>query len=636
MIHDFEINDTCGNGNNTPEFDEDLLISTIIKNLGSEDASQVNIKLTTNDSYVEIIEGDEYYDTIRKGEFIDRAFAYKVYLSDAIPDQHQIQFDVIATDENDSTWKSEFLIEVDAPRITLQDMIIDDSEFGNDNGKLDAGETATIKMKTSNKGSCVITDVECKLVPYNQFITVEEESVNLSQLSLVWPSFPEFTVTVSEDAPEAVIAQMNYYVSAAGYNENKIYRPKIGQFVENFETGDFEKYDWVMGGDEDWKIDFNGAHEGYFHAKSGEIGDGESSQFSISYTTMTNDNISFYRKVSSEPNGDNLEFYIDNKLRGKWSGSRSYGQESFFISAGEHTFKWIYKKDNGGVDGMDAAFIDYIELPTKMVTTLFAGPDQEICLDNEFRCEGSATNQATVEWTTSGDGSFDFADHLTPLYTHGEQDAEAGFVTLTLTIIDSDGEEYADDMVLTFLSAPEAPVVPEGPDYVDVYKQIETTYSIPELPDAVDYLWVLEPEEAGTLTVSDNQVTIYWDIDYLGEAYLTASVANECGMSTFSEPLVIFIDNTVGFSEFDEKVNLNIAPNPNQGYFKIIISTIEEDRVDVKLVNYLGSEVFSMENIDASRGFDYQMNARYLPQGIYVLIVEQNGRYYSKKVMISR
>ncbi len=114
------------------------------------------------------------------------------------------------------------------------------------------------------------------------------------------------------------------------------------------------------------------------------------------------------------------------------------------------------------------------------------------------------------------------------------------------------------------------------------------------------------------------------------------SAIGECGEGDYSEALIIFVDNTVGFSELDGKVQLSVAPNPNQGSFRVLINTIDKDYINLKLVNYLGIEVFAMNNIDASNGYDYRINKEGLPKGVYVVIVEQNGKYYNKKVLISR
>ncbi len=66
--------------------------------------------------------------------------------------------------------------------------------------------------------------------------------------------------------------------------------------------------------------------------------------------------------------------------------------------------------------------------------TANAGGNQAICAGNTFTVVGAtATNNAGVNWTTGGDGTFINGTTLTPTYTPGVADILAGTVTLTLT-----------------------------------------------------------------------------------------------------------------------------------------------------------------------------------------------------------
>jgi len=637
LFEEYSINDTCGNGNNKPDFDEDILTNIVLKNLGNEDAYNVNVTLSTQSSYVEFIDATEVFDTIRSGEFVSADLAYKFHIKDNVPDQTQIQFDLTAVDENDSTWTSKFFMVVRAPNIVTKELIVDDSEFGNDDGRLDPGEKAVIKIKTANIGHCTAYDVVCKLLAYNQFINVDEEEQLVPVLGLFGAAYPKFTVTVSDNAPEAVIAQMNYEVSSAGYYIYSIYFPKIGIFLEDFETGNFEKYNWTQGGNEPWVITTEYPYEGIFHAKSGAISSNQSSKFSITYKVMTSDDIKFTKKVSSEQDADKLNFKIDGQIRGSWSGTtQGWTHESFPVTPGNHTFEWEYKKNGTGNTGADCAWVDYIELPTKLVSTVFAGPDMESCNDDVFYCYGSATNQESVLWSTSGDGEFNNNEILMPYYTPGTADIENGEVYLTLENTDVDGNSLSDEMTLTLINVPEAPEIPSGPDYVDVYKLQETNYTIQSVNEANDYFWELLPEEAGTLSFNDTTATINWNTDFLGEATLKVFASGDCGDGDFSEELIVFVDNTVGFNELDGNVQLTIAPNPNRGTFKIYLKTITEEPVDIIMVNYLGIEVFSMNNVMANQGFIKNVNNLNLSQGVYVMIIKQAGKRYSKKLLISK
>jgi len=132
------------------------------------------------------------------------------------------------------------------------------------------------------------------------------------------------------------------------------------EFEEDFESGDFSKYPWVQGGDAPWYIVSDEKYEGSYCARSGNIGQGRSSSLQITLTVPIG-KIYFYRKVYSEASYDFLNFYIDGELKNAWSGhGSSFTKESFPVSAGQHTFKWEYKKDGSVSDGADCAWIDKV------------------------------------------------------------------------------------------------------------------------------------------------------------------------------------------------------------------------------------------------------------------------------------
>ncbi len=636
MYQSHVLNDSLGNGNNKADFDEEILFSLTMKNLGSEDAVNVDVTLST-DEWVTFIDDLENFDTIAMNSFVTRDFAYKFHVSDGIPDQHQLEFEVLASDENDSTWTSIFYTTVNAPNINPGVMIIDDSEFGNDNGLLDPGETADIKINLTNTGHCAIYNVLCTLVPYNPYVTVNSGAQTVSALGLFGASYPTFNVTVAANAPNAIIAEMLFNASAAGYSVDKTYYPKIGLFLEDWETGDFSKYDWVAGGTLPWQVISLYPYEGYYHARSGAIGDNATSELRISYDVLANDTIKFYKKISSEPNFDKLKFFINNVEIESWSGSESWTHEKFPVTPGYRTFKWVYQKDYSGVAGADCAWIDYIELPTMLVTTLFAGPDDEICQGEDYQCMGTATNYSSILWLTSGDGTFDSETILQPVYSPGQQDSINGNVTLTLTIIDVEGGEFEDAMLLTYLGGPIAPEMPIGPDYVDVFKVTETEYAVQPVSGANGYVWSLEPTDAGILISADTFAVVQWNTNYLGEAYLSATAYNDCGYSEPSEILTIMVDNTVGFGNInDEQLLISIVPNPNNGIFTLNISSSNDTPVKVTMVNYIGVQIFKKENVSVNNGIVYKIERKELPAGIYIVTVEQDESRYSRKVLIGR
>jgi glucuronoarabinoxylan endo-1,4-beta-xylanase len=134
--------------------------------------------------------------------------------------------------------------------------------------------------------------------------------------------------------------------------------------IEDFETDDFETFNWTFSGDEWWIVTSEEKNSGQYSARAGSIGDEESSVISIRLDCISAD-ISFYRKVSSERDCDILEFYIDGARQDKWSGEKDWALVSFPVEEGTRTFEWIYSKDSSVSRGSDTAWIDDIVFPVE-------------------------------------------------------------------------------------------------------------------------------------------------------------------------------------------------------------------------------------------------------------------------------
>jgi hypothetical protein len=130
----------------------------------------------------------------------------------------------------------------------------------------------------------------------------------------------------------------------------------------SFESGTFEPQ-WTFAGNAPWVITTETPYDGLYCARSGAIADNQSSSMSIDLYLTAAGTVSFFRKVSSEADYDYLIFYIDNILQGQWSGTVAWGEVSFNVTAGQHTFKWSYAKDGGVISGSDRAWLDYITFP---------------------------------------------------------------------------------------------------------------------------------------------------------------------------------------------------------------------------------------------------------------------------------
>ena len=67
--------------------------------------------------------------------------------------------------------------------------------------------------------------------------------------------------------------------------------------------------------------------------------------------------------MSSELSFDTLKFLVDGVQRQQWSGDVPWANFTLPLTAGTHTLEWRYSKDASGSSGLDAAFIDNVNLP---------------------------------------------------------------------------------------------------------------------------------------------------------------------------------------------------------------------------------------------------------------------------------
>lgn len=636
IFQSLEMNDdSLGNGNNHPDFDERVFLSVNIENYGNEDAYNMNVTLETTNNFVNIVDGEEVYDTIMSNQSVTIENGFLIELADNIPDQLELEFILTVVDENDSAWVSDFSLVSYAPVISAKDMIILDE--GGD-GILDPGETAVIKIKTVNTGHCPIEDVLVSFNEFNPYITVLSDDVVIENLGLFGAAYPEFDIEVADNAPEGIFGEMHYELSAAGYEITKYYYPKIGLLLEDWETGNMEKYDWANEGAENWAINMQYPYEGLYDLKSGEIANEQSSAFKITYEVMSNDSIIFYKKVSSEPDYDFLNFYIDNNKKGSWSGTTTgWTREAFAVNPGVHTFKWDYKKDFYATEGADCAWIDYILLPTMMVTTVYAGPDDVVCMNNGYyQCLGSATNYDTIYWTTNGSGSFSDVNNLYPKYTFSEEDIELEQLMLILNLIDKDGYPEADTMLLNLIAEVDQAEIPSGPEKVNVDEVTESDYVTEEVEGAEEYFWTLNPAEAGTIESNGLTGHVLWNTEFEGIAFIKVAAINQCGMGAFSDSLYVIVSNPVGLPESINEIDVLISPNPNTGLFNLNINSGIQQEITISVLNYISQQVVPETKINFKGDYHRRIDLSHAKAGIYFVVIQSGNHRIIQKLMINK
>ena len=431
------------NGNSQLDFGEAIDLDITLKNVGNEAIGAFEAVLASESEYITITNGTAQYESIDPDatQTLENAFSFT--MADDVPDNTSNHFTLTVTN-GDDVYVSNFSLRSYAPAFSLGDMTITEID-GNGNNRLDAGETAALNFPIENKGHADAAFTLANLQILSPYIVIEENSASFESMDAGETQTASFNVTISENTPAGYTCPFVLSVTSGSYQTQKDYTAEVGFIIENFESGTFGE-GWSQQ-NTPWRIASDNPYEGQYCAQSESIGDNAKSTMILTHEANANDSISFYVKVSSELGYDKLHFYIDGSEKGNWSGWVDWTRVAYPVSAGRHSYKWSYNKDNYQASGSDCAWVDYITLPIDRVMAGTAGYDVTVCDGNDAQIVGYATHYNELQWTTSGDGTFNDATIAMPFYTPGNQDIENGQATLTLTI-SGDGETITDEMTV--------------------------------------------------------------------------------------------------------------------------------------------------------------------------------------------
>ena len=391
ILNQCDINDENGNNNQMLDYGETIDLNISLENIGAETAETVMAHLSCEHPNITINIADAEFGNINGNstEILDAAF--NISVSDDIEDMSQIQF-LITITSIDTEWENHFTLVAHAPHFGISTFDLSDIT-GNNNGRLDPGETATFTVNFINDGSSESQEIMAILSTDSDFISITNANQSTALLVPDEQASLSFEIMVSESATTADIAHLILNLSAGNYTAYQSYYLPIGLQMEDWETGEFNQYEWTFGGAASWNITNSGAYEGIYCTTSGSITHNQSSLMSINLNVLNSDSISFYYKVSSESSFDYLRFFIDENEQEKWSGEEGWARAAYAVNEGEHSFTWAYTKDGSANSGSDKAWVDYVVFPAMGLVSQTTDVQQNFMRLNLFPNPVSQTAQ---------------------------------------------------------------------------------------------------------------------------------------------------------------------------------------------------------------------------------------------------
>ncbi len=207
------VNDAGFNGNGLLDYGEQVLLSVDLSNVGTEEATGVTTLLTSGNPYITISDNTEAYGNIlpETNKTINDAFSFQV--SPDVPDGDIFLFTLQISGNGSEVWNSSFTLMAHAPLLSMGTFTILDTE-GNDNGKLDPGETAQIAVQIKNTGTAEAMNVQGLLSSTDEYITVEQPLSQYGSVAGSETAESTFTVYADENTPPGHTAAFSLAITA--------------------------------------------------------------------------------------------------------------------------------------------------------------------------------------------------------------------------------------------------------------------------------------------------------------------------------------------------------------------------------------------------------------------------------------
>lgn len=512
-----DYNFTDENGNGQMDYGEEVVLSLSMKNVGNEDADNVLVNLSTEDEYLNITDNEEAYGTIEAQGTVMLENGFTIELAENYPNEHIAVIKVEANNERE-VWESSITIQGFAPMLTYADFSISDPT-GNNNGKLDPGETADLLIRIKNEGKASAFEVTGTLASFDQYVTINTDEVNYGEVEADGIVEQSFSVTANSLTPAGHTADYEFSIgSASGHIGEGSFSTVIGQIPILI-------------------IDLEQNHSSAPILQECIDNFGITAQYT---TSMPSQSLNVYNTifvclgvyssnhVLSSSNGQNLADFVEN-------GGNLYmeGGDTWFYDdqTAVHSFFNINATDDG-TNGEELDMIKGISgTITEGMTYTYSGENNWIdhlepispaikLMENNSPNFGTVIGHDAGDYKTIG-SSFEFGGLDDDTYTKDQLMAK-----------------YLE--FFGFTGVPAQPSTPEGNEEV-CSSENGSEYSVEALENTDYYIWVIEPEQAGIITGNDTLATVDWNATFEGSAVVKVCGMNATGPGPFSDALEVMV-----------------------------------------------------------------------------------------------
>lgn len=212
--------------NNQPDYNESGRFHATFKNIGTAAASNVTATLTTTTAGITFIDDTETFGTFGAGATIIRNNAFVFNIADNVADATVASFTITLV-SGSNTWMHEFNLILNAPALSFGTISISDPS-GNNNGRIDPGETVTLTLPLANIGGAASLPGSISLSSPTSGITINTATVSFAAISAAGSQNLSFSITAASWMSPGTIADFSFHAIAGAYSASQNQSLEVG------------------------------------------------------------------------------------------------------------------------------------------------------------------------------------------------------------------------------------------------------------------------------------------------------------------------------------------------------------------------------------------------------------------------
>jgi PKD repeat protein len=589
ILNNAEVNDANGNGNGQADYGETVMLNVAAENVGTDPATGVTATLTSTDPYITVTDNNHSYGDIPAGSIVNGDGAFEIAIAENTPDGYSGMLEIEFTDASKPSWVSTLSIVLHAPLLELSDFTILDVT-GNNNGKIDPGETVNLAITVLNDGSSDAYNLTGLLSCSDPFITINAGSQLYGDIDAGQTIEKVFSVSANISTPAG--HQVTFDLALTGDLSVSV-------------TGSF---DVVVGQIPVLIIDM----DGNLNSASAMLATLANIDITAEYSTSFPADLSLYNSIFLC-----LGIYADNHV--------------LTSAEGQTLVNFLNNGGNLYMEGGDTWAYD-TQTAVHAMFNINGSEDGSADLSTVNGVTGTFTEGMSFGYT----GDNNYIDHLSPMgsaftilnnqnpaYGTAVAYDEGNYKTIGAShefggLVDGGStKEELMAAYLDFFGFTSTLQAFFTANLTEVCEGDEVEFYDMSLGGVTSWEWTFE---GGTPAIStlQNPVVIY-ETEGIYDVILTVSDGVDTHSVTFEDYITVNICTSIEEKNIEK---IFVYPNPNNGIFTVKLMEDLGENVTIKVLNSMCSVVFERENIDVNAGFTADLDLSNLNKGLYFLVIE--------------